>query len=259
MTAKNAFTSEAIKFGWNTVFKNFPLFLGLLGIYIVLWLGGLMINSIITVVCALAASLISFGPAASIASAISVAITVIIKLAIDAFVFLGIFNICLKLVRGEKTEFGDFFKIAPLWFKGFLTYVLVAITADLPLLIPFALFFVSPFIQNTTIRLWLNVFSGLLGIIGSVAVIIFALALCLAIFFVLDKKVGPIQAMKLSVKATKGAKWQLFVFGLALLVINILGILCLFVGLLITFPLSLLACTFVYQKLSSRIDNQPAA
>jgi divalent metal cation (Fe/Co/Zn/Cd) transporter len=49
--------------------------------------------------------------------------------------------------------------------------------------------------------------------------------------------------------STRGNTWNLFFFGVLIGLINILGALCLIVGLFVTVPLSLLALTFVYRKL----------
>jgi len=71
-------------------------------------------------------------------------------------------------------------------------------------------------------------------------------------YLMVDKKLGPIDAIKQSGKITKGVKWQLFLFGLVLFGINILGALVLLVGLLVTIPLSMMAEAYVYRKLSSK-------
>ena len=59
----------------------------------------------------------------------------------------------------------------------------------------------------------------------------------------------------MSSKVTKGAKWDLFVFSLLLVAINIGGALCFLVGLLITVPMSAVSWAFVYRKLVARIEE----
>jgi uncharacterized membrane protein len=66
---------------------------------------------------------------------------------------------------------------------------------------------------------------------------------------VIDKNLEPVEAVKTSWRMTKGNVWNLFFFGILLGLINILGFLCLIVGLFITVPLSMLATAFVYRKL----------
>ncbi|NQT29220.1 MAG: hypothetical protein HQ596_01480 [Candidatus Saganbacteria bacterium] len=68
-------------------------------------------------------------------------------------------------------------------------------------------------------------------------------------YFVVDKGLGPIEALKKSAAITAGAKWTLFLFGILACLINLLGALCLMVGLFVTIPLTLVAYAAVYRKL----------
>ena len=80
--------------------------------------------------------------------------------------------------------------------------------------------------------------------------IIWAIGFQLAPYFVVDKGMDPLEALKKSWAATRGAKWNLFLFGLLLGLINMLGFLALMVGLLFTLPLSMVAMAYVYRKLA---------
>ena len=68
-------------------------------------------------------------------------------------------------------------------------------------------------------------------------------------YFIIDKNMGPVEAIKASAALTKGVRWKLFGFLLALGLINIVGALLLVVGLFATVPVSLVAVAFVYRKL----------
>lgn len=83
--------------------------------------------------------------------------------------------------------------------------------------------------------------------------VIFATRLQYTSYLIVDKDLGPLEAIKKSWAITKGNTWNLFFFGILLVLINLLGLICLIVGLFITVPLSLLATTFVYRKL---LNNQ---
>ncbi len=78
---------------------------------------------------------------------------------------------------------------------------------------------------------------------------IWAVKFSLCYYFVIDKGLGPIQALKASSRATMGAKWQLFAFGIICGLINLLGVLCLLVGLFATYPMVLVAFALVYRQL----------
>ena len=71
----------------------------------------------------------------------------------------------------------------------------------------------------------------------------------LCFYFVIDKGLDPIEALKASSRTTMGVKWQLFGFGILCGLINILGMLCLIVGLFATYPMVLIAAALVYQQL----------
>jgi uncharacterized membrane protein len=71
-------------------------------------------------------------------------------------------------------------------------------------------------------------------------------------YLIVDKGVSPIEALKKSSKITKGTKWDLFLFGILLVFINILGALALLVSLFVTMPATMVANAFVYRKLLSQ-------
>ena len=73
-------------------------------------------------------------------------------------------------------------------------------------------------------------------------------------FIVIERELGPIDAMNESHRITRGHKWQLFGFVLVLLLINVLGLLALVVGLLVSIPVSTLA----YRVLSATAGVKPA-
>ncbi|MCB6575032.1 hypothetical protein LI165_13470, partial [Phascolarctobacterium faecium] len=68
--------------------------------------------------------------------------------------------------------------------------------------------------------------------------IIAATMLLFVKFVVVDRKMSPIDAMKESARITKGHRVTLFLFVLAIAVINIIGAILLVVPLLVTIPVS---------------------
>ena len=85
--------------------------------------------------------------------------------------------------------------------------------------------------------------------------IIAALALLFATYLVIDRGLGPIEAMKESLRITKGNRWKLFLLVLAIVLINIVGVLALVVGLLVSVPVSLLAVVHAYRTLEHRASE----
>lgn len=79
--------------------------------------------------------------------------------------------------------------------------------------------------------------------------IIWAVKFSLCCYFVIDKGLGPIEALKASSRTTMGVKWELFGFGIVCGLINFLGLLCLIVGIFAAYPTVLVASALVYRQL----------
>ena len=152
-------------------------------------------------------------------------ITTIIGWILNTIVSLGIIKIALRFVNNEKGELSDLFSQYYLFFK----YVLASIVYNL------------------------IVFVGLILLI--IPGIIWGIRYQFFVYFLVDKKTGPMEALKKSSEITKGAKWNLFLFGILLGLINTAGFLCLLFGLFATIPTTMIAQAFVYRKLLSHIGK----
>lgn len=132
---------------------------------------------------------------------------------------MGLIKICLKFYDQEKPKFSDLFSQYPLFFKmlfGTIFYILIIIFGLILLIIPGYIFAIKFFLFE---------------------------------YFIVDKGLGPIEALKKSWRITKGSGWNLFLFILLVSAINLLGALAFVVGLLLTLPTTALAFVFVYRKL----------
>jgi len=70
-------------------------------------------------------------------------------------------------------------------------------------------------------------------------------------YFVVDKGMGPLEAIKASGRATQGHKMHLFGFSWVALGVMILGLIAVFVGLLVAVPVVMLATAYIYRRLSA--------
>lgn len=107
-----------------------------------------------------------------------------------------------------------------------------------------------------------TVLAGIAIILGFIALIIPGIILGILFMFVgylvIDQDLKPMDALKRSWALTKGNRWKLFFLSLALLGINILGLLALIAGLLVSVPVSFLATTHAYRVLSGKeVDETP--
>ena len=135
---------------------------------------------------------------------------------------MGLIKITLKLLDKKETEINDLFSCS----KYFINFVASGILYGLIILGGFILLIVP-------------------GIIWSIKYKFFG-------YFIIDKGMGPVEALKASANITQGAKWDLFLFGILLALINLLGALALLVGLFVTIPTTLIATTYVYRKLAKQ-------
>ncbi|MFH1825118.1 MAG: DUF975 family protein [Candidatus Firestonebacteria bacterium] len=151
----------------------------------------------------------------------------IISFILSVFTGIGATKIYLKLYDKQKSQLTDLYDYYYLFFKylgGFLLCGLIVIGGFILLVIP--------------------------GIIFMIKYQFFT-------YLIVDKEMGPVEAIKKSGKITQGSKWNLFLFGLVLVGVNLLGALCLLVGLIVTIPVTCLAYTFVYRKLLEKSEAKP--
>lgn len=142
---------------------------------------------------------------------------------LGSIISMGVIFITLQFVDKKKPKLKDVF-----YTKNLFNYILSSIMKTIIIVIGFILFIIPG--------------------------IIFAIKLQYAGYLIVDKQKGAVDSLKGSWKMTKGVKWNLFLFGLLLGVINILGFFALLIGLLITVPLSMVANAYVYRKLLSQVN-----
>jgi hypothetical protein len=134
---------------------------------------------------------------------------------------IGLTKMTLKIHDNEKTDAGELFRnYAKLW-----DYFLASIIYGLIIFVGFLLLIVPGVIWSLKFRFYS--------------------------YFIIDKNMSPIEALKASAAITDGYKAQLFMLGILVGLINFLGLLCLGVGLFLTIPLSLMAFVFAFRRLQA--------
>lgn len=141
---------------------------------------------------------------------------------LQLLVSLGVIGIALRIYDRKKAAYAQLFKYVHLIIPYFFACILYG----------------------------LLVFVGLLLLI--VPGIYWAIKYRYYTYFMVDKNMGPIEALKASGKITQGQKWKLFFLGIVLALINIVGALALLVGLFVTIPLTMMAEAYVFRKLSTK-------
>jgi uncharacterized membrane protein len=77
--------------------------------------------------------------------------------------------------------------------------------------------------------------------------VILGLMFLFTTLIVIERELGPIEALSESNCLTRGHKWPLLGFMLLLLLVNLLGLLALVVGLLVSIPVTTLAFVHAYR------------
>ncbi len=151
-----------------------------------------------------------------LASLVSLGFTVL-----TLFFQIGFIKIILKLIDGHKAE------ITELW--AYPQYLLRMIGATIVYTIIVVIGFILLIIPGIYLALRLQFYS----------------------YYIVDKNAGAMDSLRMSWKATDKNVINIFLFMLLILGINILGALALLVGLLITIPVSIIAVSLLYRKLSA--------
>ncbi|UCD06438.1 MAG: hypothetical protein JSV98_04200 [candidate division WOR-3 bacterium] len=149
----------------------------------------------------------------------------IIGWAANIIVSIGMTVIALKFLDNQDPRFEDLFSFKPYFWKYLGASILMVIIVWVGIIL-----FVIP------------------GVYWALKFQFFG-------YFVVEQGRDPVEAMRMSSRITQSVKWKLFGFGLVLALINIVGTICLFIGLLVTVPVTLLAFSFVYRKLLEQTES----
>jgi hypothetical protein len=191
---------------------------------------------------------------------------------LSVFVGVGATLISLRLVRGQHTTHRDLLPDWKLVWKFFVAGICAGFVMAIPLIVAgaYAAFrIVHAFGFDGLETMFRQMQYGdpvmqkmytsmLFGSIGAVGYVLFAIAIIasayLALrysmvrFAVLDGS-GITDSLRRSAKLTHGVKWQLLGFTILAALLNIVGAILFFVGLLVTVPVTMLAFAHIYDKL----------
>jgi len=114
-----------------------------------------------------------------------------------------------------------------------------------------------PFWKYLAVSILLAIVIGIGLALLIVPGIILFLMFMFSTFIVIERGLGPIDAMSESRRLTRGHKWELLAFVGLLFLINLLGLLALIVGILVSIPVSALAFVHAYRALGGRVEPSP--
>lgn len=160
---------------------------------------------------------------------------------------LGIVRVCLRLFDSDDASPADLLDAAEFLVSGLVVSLLVALLSVLALLplVWFTLVGASLTLLSPSLKPLMGVLLALLGVssLYSLARFLFCAHL------VVDRHLGPLRALRGSADLTRQTRTRAVVLLLLLGALNLFGLLCAGVGLLVTLPLSLLTLTAAYRQL----------
>ncbi|HRH31111.1 MAG TPA: DUF975 family protein [Candidatus Paceibacterota bacterium] len=216
---------EAFRFGWKE-FKKAPwTYIGISVVLVIInWLGQAEYIGIVASVVGIAATL-------------------------------GITKITLNAVDGKKPEMNDLFSQWKLFWKylGMVLLMLLIILIPVAIIVATSLSMASIAIASPelTPSPWIFV------LLAAMVVIIFAIVLryMFTPYLIVDKNMKIVEAFKKSAAMTKGYRWKLLGMMFFALLINLIGVIALVVGVLITIMVTYLAQAYVYRKLLEKHNS----
>ena len=150
----------------------------------------------------------------------------VLDFAVQILLGMGMTLILIRIYDNADTGYRDFFEPIPL----FVSYIIATILTTIIVSIGFLLLVIP-------------------GIVASIA-------LMFVPYLIIDRNMGPIEAIKESVNLSKGHMWNLLMLGLLIIGLNVVGVLAFGIGLLVTIPVSALAVVHVYRWLLNPKDDE---
>lgn len=186
---------------------------------------------------------------------ISVLIQNVLLSLFDAFFTVAFYQVFFKLIDDdEHPEFPDF---VPNLLKA-VNFLIVKLIVGLILVSIIAVISTIYFINSSEIDTSQPFSWELLPvyILIAIPIIFFTIRFCFVVCFIVDQESGSSEAISQSWTLTKGHFWFISFLFLIMLVLNILGAMALFIGLLFTVPFSSLILIIAYRHLVNNYTDE---
>jgi len=233
MRGKSFGFGEVLGFGWRAMKDNLGFFVAVFIILFLISSLGQIFGYVVQQYSGIISSLFGL-------------LLPLVTLIIAIIVAIGFIKITLSLCDERKPKFSMLFDAWGYFWKYLVTGLLYGLIIMAPpaacmvlLIFPSAAMSIPYFMPPLFIMAFILATNSLIKF-----------SLCF--YFVVDKGLGPINALRASSRTTMGAKWSLFVFGILCSLINLLEVLCFGIGTFATLPTIMIAMTLVYRQLSAQ-------
>jgi hypothetical protein len=246
--------SEVLSYGWNVMKANLGFFVGLGLIFLVInyipeiifFIAAFLYLLIITCIPAIT-DIMRAHPYLSIFILLALKLaTTLLSLVVSFVLGIGMIKIALSFCDEQKPTIGTLFDARDCFWRYAGAAILFS-PIMLGIIVPCAL--APRLLRAIHFPYLLPLIILFVIVIVIVFAVRFGIQFGLCYYFVIDKGLGPVQAFKASSRTTMGVKWQLLGFGILCGLINLLGLLCLVVGVFAAYPTVLVASALVYRQL----------
>ena len=240
----------ALKTGWALTRKHFIVMLGLfLGIMILSWIVSMLGGTDIT--------------------SVRYWIVYVVNIILPIWLGAGINKIMLNAYAGEEPSFSTFGAILPKLGGLIVLNIVVSFICFFPALVGFIIVIVglgsglpvtdfsNPYELGNTLGMMFSGVSGIISILFSLVTLYLALRLMFAtLAYVDDFSIGVSDAVRRSWEMTRGNMGKIILAILMIVVLNIIGLVALIVGVVVTLIISAFMIVALYEQIKE--SEQPA-
>jgi len=216
--------AETIKAAWNIVKKNFVT---------------IIIYSALAVVALIVIQLINFIFRSSADYAIQVILFFLLMI-MQGYTTLGLYKLIFTLIDSEFYEF-EFSQIVPSM-RMVLSYITISLIFAF-IVTTFNFFIIDTWLVNYPATQTIVKFFGVL------VLMYLALRYMFCVCFIVDDDSGPFESLRQSFAITKGNLAKIILILLISIALIALGVIALFIGIIITYPLVNIILVVTYRKL----------
>ncbi|MGO1317074.1 MAG: hypothetical protein ACTMIR_08580 [Cellulomonadaceae bacterium] len=214
---------DAFSYGWTKFQQNVgPILLGVLAYVVVIGVVVGIFTGILIGGSAAAADPYGNNNAAGALLGFGGLALAALLMFLVAFMQAGVTRASLEISHGRRVSFATFFQFADFG-KVILAVLLVGL--------------------GTAVGTMLCYLPGL----------VFGFFAQFTLFYVIDKGLGPVDALKASFSLVNKNLGTVVVLYIGVLIASALGTLLCYIGLIVTFPVALLATTYVYRRLNNEV------
>jgi hypothetical protein len=166
--------------------------------------------------------------------------------------------VMLEIGRGQDADFGDVFSGGRFILRVFLASILYGLIMAGPVLLGMVpgLAVLLAAGRDSPAGPVVIVLGAIAGLVVS---IILALRMSQFYYLIIDRDLGVLESLRVSMEITRGKAGMIFVLGLLTAAINVAGVLACFIGLIFTIPFGVLLFIVTYLALTGQPTADPYA